>query len=70
MTKEADFAFRQAWALCPASPEAIFRYVQLLVSSNRLDDARLVAETSLKLDPQNTQVKDLAERLKNFKPKK
>ena len=41
---EADFAFRQAFALCPYSPEAIFRYVQLLLQFNRLDDAQLIAE--------------------------
>jgi hypothetical protein len=51
MAQEADFAFRQAFALCPTSPEALDRYVNLLVSSNRADDARLLAETSLKLDP-------------------
>jgi hypothetical protein len=30
LSKEADLAFRQAFALCPYSPEAVFRYVQLL----------------------------------------
>ncbi|HEY5914980.1 MAG TPA: M56 family metallopeptidase [Verrucomicrobiae bacterium] len=70
MVKEADFAFRQAYALCPTSPEALFRYVNLLLTSNRLGDAILLAETTLKLEPQNTQVKGLAENLKNFKPKK
>jgi beta-lactamase regulating signal transducer with metallopeptidase domain len=45
----ADFAFRQAFALCPASPEAIFRYVQLLTSENRLDDALLVAGTAAQI---------------------
>ena len=29
MIKEADFAFRQAFAFCPYSPEAVFRYVNL-----------------------------------------
>ena len=28
MTRATDFAFRQAWALCPYSPEAVFRYVE------------------------------------------
>ena len=70
MTKEADFAFRQAFALCPTSPEALSRYVELLVSANRADDARLLAGTSLKLDPQNAGVKSLLEQLKNFTPKK
>jgi beta-lactamase regulating signal transducer with metallopeptidase domain len=68
MSKEADFAFRQAFAICPSSPEALFRYINLLVGSNRLEDARLLAETSLKLDPKNTQVEYLLETLKNWKP--
>jgi beta-lactamase regulating signal transducer with metallopeptidase domain len=68
MTKEADFAFRQAFALCPTSPEALYRYINLLVGSNRVDDARLLAETSLKLDPTNAQVDYLLKTLKNWKP--
>jgi hypothetical protein len=70
MTKEADFAFRQALALCPTSPEALSRYVDLLLNSNRADDARLLAGTSLKLDPNNAQVQSLLENLKNVTPKK
>ena len=49
MNDEADFAFRQAWALCPYSPEAVFRYVNLLMSENRGADALLVAETAAKM---------------------
>ncbi|MEY2429349.1 MAG: bla regulator protein blaR1 [Verrucomicrobiota bacterium] len=70
MTKEADFAFRQSFALCPISPEALFRYVNLLLSLNRTDDARLLVETSLKLDPKNAQDKDLLEHLRDFKLEK
>ena len=56
MAKEADFAFRQAYALCPTSPEVVFRYVQKsAVPSDRADDARLLVETTLKLDPTNAQ---------------
>ena len=39
LAREADFAFRQAWALCPDSPEAIFRYVNLLMEQKRIADA-------------------------------
>jgi hypothetical protein len=46
MAKEADFAFRQSWALCPYSPEAVFRYVQFLMDQNRTRDALVVAETA------------------------
>lgn len=43
MKKAADFAFRQSWALCPYSPEVVFRYVQLLMDDNRTMDALTVA---------------------------
>jgi hypothetical protein len=49
MNDEADFAFRQAWALCPYSPEAVVRYVNLLMSESRFSDALVVAETAAKM---------------------
>jgi hypothetical protein len=49
MNDAADFAFRQAWALCPYSPETVVRYVDLLMSQNRRADALLVAETAAKM---------------------
>ena len=49
MNGAADFAFRQAWALCPYSSEAVFRYVNLLLSENRAADALQVAETAGKM---------------------
>ncbi|HVV71711.1 MAG TPA: hypothetical protein VHI52_09460, partial [Verrucomicrobiae bacterium] len=55
LLKEADFSFRQALAFCPWSPEAAFYYINLLLQTNRLDDAILVAETYLKLDPYSAQ---------------
>jgi tetratricopeptide (TPR) repeat protein len=67
MIKEADFAFRQAFAFCPYSPEAVFRYVQLLLSLNRLDDALTIATTCEKLDPYNGQVIGLVKNLQSFK---
>jgi tetratricopeptide (TPR) repeat protein len=65
--KEADFTFRQAFAFCPYSPEAVFRYVNLLLQYNRVEDATIVAETCLKLDPYNGQVIDLVQRLRTFR---
>jgi len=50
MLKEADFAFRQAFALCPGSPEVVFRYINLLVSQKRLDEAILLTETAVKVE--------------------
>ncbi len=65
--QEADFAFRQAFALCPYSPEAVFRYAQLLLQMARFDDALLVAETCLKVDPHNDQVRALAENIRSYR---
>ena len=51
MLKEADFAYRQAWALCPYSSEAVFRYVELLMSRQQKSDALLIAETAVRVMP-------------------
>ncbi len=67
LLKEADFAFRQAFALCPFSPEALFRYAHFLLQVKRADDALLLAETFLKLDPKNAKAKDLLKQLKGGK---
>jgi hypothetical protein len=49
MEHEADFAYRQAWALCPDSPETVFSYVTFLnLDENRIADALSVAETAAK----------------------
>ena len=70
--KEADFTFRQAFAFCPYSPEAVFRYINLLLSppaplQPRMEDALMIAETCSKLDPYNGQVLDLVNRLRGYK---
>jgi hypothetical protein len=44
MAREADFAYRQALALCPYSPEAAKGYADFLKSQNRDADATLVSE--------------------------
>jgi tetratricopeptide (TPR) repeat protein len=67
MTKEADFAFRQAYALCPYSPEALYRYVQLLASNSRFDDAILLARTSGKVGPPNGQFQMLLAELEKMR---
>jgi hypothetical protein len=67
LLKEANFACLQAFAFSPWSAEAVFHYVNLLLETNRLDDALLVAETCLKLDPFNDQVRGLAGNLRSFK---
>ena len=67
LLNEADFAFRQAFALCPSNPEALARYWDLLRPSNRTDDALLLTETLLKLDPQDQGARGLLESLKSQK---
>jgi len=67
MQREADFAFRQAVVLCPRSPEAIFRYVNLLVGMSRVDDALVITETALLADPDNGQLKSLRTQLQGMK---
>jgi hypothetical protein len=65
--KEADFTFRQSFAFCPYSPEAVFRYVQLLTQFGRYEDALLIAETCQKLDPYNNQVIGLVQNLRGVR---
>ena len=45
----------------------MLRYASLLLQFNRLDDALVVAETSLKFDPYNGQVLGLANNLRQWK---
>ena len=69
LAKEADFAFRQAFALCPYSPEAVFRYVQLLAQTGRVEDAILVTSAALKNTPNDSQIANLLEQLKQMRKK-
>jgi len=63
LAKEADFVFRQAFALCPYSPEAVFRYANLLAEQGRKDDALLVAETAERIEPGNRSFGNLLRQL-------
>jgi hypothetical protein len=64
LTREADFAFKQAVALCPTSPEAVYRYANFLVSNHRKADALLIAQAAVRIVPENAQfnylVRDLS----------
>ncbi len=48
MASEADFAFRQAWSLCPTSPDVVNRYVTFLKSQGRVAEASLVGVAAAK----------------------
>jgi tetratricopeptide (TPR) repeat protein len=67
LIREADFTFKQAFAFCPYSPEAIFRYVNILVPTGRIDDAIAMVEVCHKLDPEQTAVKELLDQLRRMK---
>jgi thioredoxin-like negative regulator of GroEL len=67
LVREVDFAFRQAFAFCPYSPEAVFRYINLLCSLQRFDDAVVVASTCLKLDPFNAHVAGVVKNLRDLR---
>jgi len=67
LLKEAEFAYLQALAFSPWNPETVFHFTNLLLQTNRLDDALLVLDTCLKLDPFNAQVLAHANNLRAFK---
>ena len=66
MTREAEFAFKQAFAYCPFSPEAVFHFMDLLLQGPvpRVDEALLILETCHKLDPFNGQISEWIDQLK------
>jgi hypothetical protein len=65
--KEAEFAFKQTFAYCPYSLEAVFHLMELLLNANRVDDALLVLKTCHKLDPYNEQVNGWIDQLERVK---
>jgi hypothetical protein len=67
LIQEADFAFRQAYALCPYSPEALFRYENFLLQFNRLSDGLLLVQATVEVDPKNGQAQDLLRKLQETK---
>src|SRR5262249_47126522 len=68
-TAEAEQAFRIANEICPSSPEAVFRYTDLLVQQQRFVEAIQVAENSLNPAHGNTQIGDLLQQLKKMNAK-
>ncbi len=66
LVQQADLAFRQSVALCPHSPEAVFRYVNFLLQFNRVEDARLLAQTAVEFDPKYDMFKGLLQNLQKM----
>jgi hypothetical protein len=52
MNAEAEFAFRQAFAICPSSREILFRYIGLLMTDGRDQEAQLIANVARDIDPE------------------
>jgi tetratricopeptide (TPR) repeat protein len=65
--RETEFAFKQAFAFCPYSPEAVFRFAQFLAYQGRHADAVAVARTCYKFDPENGQLLSLIQQLEGYK---
>ncbi len=65
---EADFAFRQAFAMCPDSPEVVTRYAYFLVMQDRSSEALVLAETAERVKKSmggsDPKLEDLIQRLK------
>jgi len=68
LLRETEFALRQAFAFCPYSPEAVYKLMNLLMGSGRVDEALLVTETSLRFDPSNPVFQNLANQLRTMRP--
>ncbi len=64
MLNAAEVALRQAYALCPYSPEAVFRYTKLLGDLKRPEEAFLLGKTSLRIQPDNANLQELVRSLK------
>ena len=65
--KEAEFAFKQSFAFCPYSPEAVFKYVNLLVNLQRVDEAEMIVRTCIEFDEENRGMRDLLANLAEIK---
>jgi hypothetical protein len=70
MSAAANFAFRQAFALCPSSPEVVFRFVNLLIQQGLVDDALLLVRAARNIDPGNGQYENLAQELERIRQQK
>jgi tetratricopeptide (TPR) repeat protein len=65
--RECDFAFKQSFAFCPYSPEAVVRYANFLFQFHRYDDALIIAKTCRKFDPYNSQILGLIDKVEDIK---
>jgi hypothetical protein len=52
LNDEADFAYRQSVALSPYNPTVAWRYADFLIHNQRTNDAKVLVETTLKIEPE------------------
>ncbi len=64
---EAEQLFRMASEVCPYSPEAVFRYVNLLVDQGRVNETFPVVQNALRAEPNNQQFLNLLGELNKMK---
>ena len=67
LMRAAELAFKQAVALCPYSPEAVYRYSNLLATTQRVDDAIAITQKCFEFDYENEGVRQLLEQLHMLK---
>jgi tetratricopeptide (TPR) repeat protein len=68
LIRETEFAWKQSFAYCPYSPEAVTKYISLLINlPGRMDDARRIARTALALDPLNDHFQFLADEIERYR---
>lgn len=67
LLQETEFALKQAFAFCPYSPEAVYKLMNLLMGSGRLEEAIMITETSLKFDPSNSVFQNLVSQLRSMR---
>jgi tetratricopeptide (TPR) repeat protein len=67
LSAEAEQEFRIALQLTPDSPEAVFRFINLLMSQNRVADALPIVENAIKAAPDNEQLQGLRNNLNDLK---
>lgn len=65
MTAAADLAYRQAFALCPSSPDTVSRYVHFLLGQQRIEDAQKVAEAAVAIAPMERKLADALKEAKS-----
>ena len=67
IAREAEFALKQAFAIWPYSPEALYRYTDLLASSGNFAAAERVVFTALRLCPDSPPIESLLQQVQTLR---